>query len=181
MARQRGIPEAVALAIFKIESGGQAFGKDGRMIIRFEPHVFKYETDPRPKAQRTKPYQGQDIAVLRAGQAAEWDNFNRAAAIDKNAAMRSISMGAAQIMGFNHEMVGFPTVQAMFDAYAKSEEMQILGFFDFIKAKGLENAARTGNWTKFAIGYNGSGQQGYDTKMANYYAKFVKDGYQGIA
>jgi len=168
LAAQRGIPEAVALAIFKIESGGKAFGKDGRMIIRYEPHIFAKYSPTR-------------VEATRGGQAAEWDNFARASAVDPQAAKLSISMGAAQVMGFNHKMVGYPTVEAMFDALSKSEEAQIVSFFDFVKARGIENAARNGDWTAFARAYNGAGQQGYDTMIANNYADFVKKGYKGIA
>lgn len=169
IAKERGIPDAVALAIFKIESGGKGFGKDGKMVIRFEGHKFKLYSG------------GKEVAVVHAGQKSEWDNFNRAAAIDKEAAMKSISMGGAQIMGFNHKAVGFPTVQAMFDAYSTSEEAQIKGFFDFVKAANLEKAARTGDFLTFARGYNGKGQKGYDTKMQKLYAEFVKKGYGGVA
>lgn len=168
LAAERGIPEAVALAIFNIESGGQAFGKDGRMIIRFEPHIFRNYSG------------GKDVAVLRTGQAGEWDNYTRAAALDPEAAMKSISMGAAQIMGFNHKMVGFNTVKDMFDTFSASEPAQIKGFFDFVKAAGLESAARTGDFLTFARGYNGAGQQGYDTKMKRLYDQYVAQGFKGI-
>lgn len=169
LAAERGIPEAVALAIFTVESGGKGFGSDGRMVIRFEPHIFR------------KYSGGKDVAVLRAGQKAEWDNYARAAALDPEAAMKSISMGSAQIMGFNHKLVGFPTVQAMFDAYSTSEPAQIRGFFDFVKNTGLEEAARKGDWTTFARGYNGKGQRGYDDKMQAAYKQYVAKGFAGLA
>ena len=34
------IPPAVAAAIVQVESGGKAFGADGRLVIRFENHIF---------------------------------------------------------------------------------------------------------------------------------------------
>lgn len=168
LAKERGIPEAVALAIFKIESSGKGFGKDGKMIIRFEGHKFKEYSG------------GKEVGVVRAGQKAEWDNFARASAVDPKAAMMAISMGGAQIMGFNHKLVGFPDVKSMFDAYSTSEEAQIRGFFDFVKNAGLEKAARTGDWLTFARGYNGKGQKGYDVKMKKLYDELVKKGYGGI-
>jgi hypothetical protein len=167
LAKARNIPAAVALAIFRIESGGKAFGKDGRMIIRYEPHIFAKYSPTR-------------VEATRGGQAAEWDNFARASAVDPHAAKLSISMGAAQVMGFNFKMVGFPTVEAMFDALSKSEDAQIVSFFDFVKNRGIEEAARKGDWTTFARAYNGAGQQGYDTMISSNYAKFVKEGYEGI-
>ena len=168
IAAQRGIPAAVALAVFDIESSGAGFAKDGKMIIRYEPHIFK-------------KYAGVDVPASRGGQAAEWANFAKASALDPEAAIKAISMGIAQIMGFNYKMVGFDSPQAMFNALSSSEASQILAFFGFIKSAKLEDAARTGQWTYFANHYNGAGQKGYDTKLADRYAHYVDRGYAGIA
>jgi hypothetical protein len=178
-AKKWGIPPAVALAIADVESGGSSgFAKDGRMIIRFEPHIFdNYNQTP--------------VETKRGGQSAEWGNYERAAKIDTTAAKKSISMGMFQVMGFNHKVVGFPTVDAMFDAYSKSQDAQILGFFEFCsKVSGderqggpqikLDKAAREGNFLAFARGYNGRGQKGYDVKMKKRYDYWVKKGYGGI-
>jgi hypothetical protein len=170
LATERGIPPAVALAILDIESSGRPFGSDGRMIIRFEPHHFK-------DANGNKI----PLEVKRGGQAGEWDTFTRAAAINPDAAMRAISMGEAQIMGFNHQMVGHPTVKSMFDAFNTSHQAQITGFFDFVKAAKLEDATRTGDWLRFACKYNGSGQRGYDAKIDARYQYWVKQGLPGLA
>lgn len=167
IAAERNIPPAVALAIFDIESGGAGFSK-GRMIIRYEPHIFRKRSG------------GQEVPAKRGGQTAEWDNFARASAVDPEAAMKSISMGMAQVMGFNHKLIGYATVKEMFDALSSGEVPQILSFFDFVKSVGLEDEARTGKWTAFARGYNGAGQKGYDTKMAARYKHYVDRGYAGI-
>lgn len=168
VAAQRNIPAAVALAVFDIESSGSGFAKDGRMIIRYEPHIFK-------------KYAGQEMPASRGGQAAEWANFAKASAIDPEAAIKAISMGLAQIMGFNYKMVGFDSPQAMFNALSSSEAAQIQAFFEFIKSAKIEDAARTGQWTAFAVKYNGAGQKGYDTKLAKRYQYYVDRGYAGIA
>lgn len=167
-AERYGIPPAVALAVFEIESGGAGFAKDGRMIIRYEPHIFAEYSDKTSSANR-------------AGQAAEWDNFDRASAIDPTAAMLAISMGGPQIMGFNFKTIGFDTVRDMFQAFSTSEEAQIDGFFAFCEKNGLIKAAQQGDWTAFARGYNGKGQVGYDTKMKQRHAAYVAKGYQGVA
>ena len=168
VAAQRGIPAAVALAVFDIESSGKGFASDGKMIIRYEPHIFK-------------KYTSVDVPAQRAGQAAEWANFAKASAVNQEAAIKSISMGIAQIMGFNYKWCGFDSPQAMFNAMSSSEAAQIVAFFDFIKSASLETAARTGQWTTFANHYNGPAQKGYDTKLANRYKYYVDRGYQGIA
>lgn len=168
IAAQRNIPAAVALAVFDIESGGAGFAKDGKMIIRYEPHIFK-------------KYAGQEMPASRGGQAAEWANFAKASAIDAEAAIKSISMGLAQVMGFNYKMIGYETPQAMFNALSSGEAAQILSFFDFVRAAKLEDEARAGQWTAFARKYNGPAQKGYDTKIAKRYQYYVDRGYAGIA
>jgi hypothetical protein len=181
------IPPAVALAIADVESsGGSGFGKDGRMIIRFEPHIFRAQT---------KAILGNTVEpplFKRGGQAEEWAMFNAAAAVNREAALKSISMGMFQTMGFNHKVVGYSTAEAMFEAYSADQKAQIAGFFDFCanvkgrEAKGapwikLDEAARKGMWLVFARGYNGEGQKGYDAQMKKRYEVWVKKGYKGIA
>jgi len=168
IAAARNIPPAVALAIMDIESGGAGFAKDGRMIIRYEPHIFR-------------KYGKGEVPAERGGQKAEWRNLEKASAVDHESALKSISMGMAQIMGFNYKMIGYKTVQDMYDALSKSEEAQILSFFDFIKSRGIEDEARAGKWTAFARAYNGAGQKGYDTKMEKRHQYYVDRGYKGVA
>jgi hypothetical protein len=185
-AEQYNIPPAVALAIADVESGGgSGFAKDGRMIIRFEPHIFR---------SQTKAILGDTIEpppLKRGGQAEEWAMFDAAVKLNREAALKSISMGMFQVMGFNHKVVGYPNVEAMFSAYSADQKAQIQGFFEFCtKVSGnesaggpnirLDEAARKGNFLAFARGYNGKGQQGYDTQMKKRYDVWVKKGYKGI-
>jgi hypothetical protein len=78
--------------------------------------------------------------------------------LDETAALLSISMGLAQIMGFNYSMIGFADVHAMFRAFEASIAHQIAGFFRFVEARRLVEAARSGDLRAFAAGYNGPGQ-----------------------
>jgi hypothetical protein len=66
-------------------------------------------------------------------------------------------MGAPQIMGFNHQMIGYTAVQEMFEAFQRSERAQLLGLFRFIQARSLINAIRERDFFAFAAGYNGTG------------------------
>lgn len=186
------IPPAVALAIADVESGGSSgFSKKGRMIIRFEPHHFKASPDFEKVIPMPPQFYKADGKIKRGGQDQEWALLEAAMAIDRVAALRAISMGMFQIMGFNHKTVGYPTVEAMFQAYSTDAEAQLRGFFDFCaKTYGnehkdgptmrLDKAARIGNFLIFARGYNGKGQKGYDVKMKNRYDYWVKKGYAGI-
>lgn len=154
-AGQIGIPESVAAAILAIESSGNGFAKDGRIIIRYEPHIFER-------------YTGIKVPAKRGGQSAEYANLAKAIAVNENAAYLSISMGIGQIMGFNHKIVGYSSPKKMFEAFSVSIEPQIAAMFRFIaNKKSMLEAAREGDFARFAHSYNGPGYRAnkYDTKM----------------
>ena len=62
---------------------------------------------------------------------AEWEVLTFARGMNEEAALSSISMGAPQVMGFNHGRVGFASALEMFEAFGRSEREQIFGLFDF--------------------------------------------------
>jgi hypothetical protein len=183
---------AVAVAVLAVESGGRAFGPDGRMLIRFENHIFFEEwgkLDPERFAQHFRfdldqPWQGhqwrpspdQAWRDFHGNQQAEWEVFNFARnTLNPMAALRSISMGAPQIMGFNHARAGYPSAEAMFTAFAGSAHAQIIGFFDFVNGdSGRLEALRRSDYMAFATSYNGSGQ-------APLYAALIQDAVQTFA
>jgi|GEM_PF-1811188 len=172
-----GIDPAIAVAVLMAESGGAAFGADGRMIIRFENHIFynqwgkdnqtrfaqhfafdpvvtwknhQWRPDPNAPWRTCHPTQG--------GQLLEWLVFDFARRLDESAAMLSISMGAPQIMGFNHRDIGYASVREMFNAFQSSDESQITGLFRFIEVKRAVAAIQQGDLRRFATIYNGAGQ-----------------------
>jgi hypothetical protein len=175
LAVKLGIDPAVTVAILAVESGGNAFGPDGRMIIRFENHLFAHywgKQNPDRFAQhftysRERTWEGhtwradsnQPFQEFHGNQAAEWAVLNFAASLNDTAAKFSISMGLPQIMGFNHQRIGYANVQDMFKAFQSDERNHVLGMFDFIKADAnMLQALRNNDYTTFAAGYNGPGQ-----------------------
>lgn len=161
-AARLGIETAVAAAVMSVESGGEGF-RNGKMVIRFEKHIFRDLT-------------GHNVWVRHTGrQADEYDAFQRAVAINKEAAHDSISMGAAQVMGFNAERIGYSSATEMFEDFMNSETAQLKGMFEFIRtSRGLMRAARNKDWASFAYLYNGPGYaaNAYDSKMAAAYSAF---------
>jgi hypothetical protein len=174
------IDPAVAVAVLAVESGGRGFGPDGRMIIRFENHVFwNYWGQHNPKVfnkhftfdpsvrwlghkWREKP-KGKDWVTMHVrDQSVEWRVFEFASRLNRTAARLSISMGGPQIMGFNYSVIGFNNVHEMFDTFSGSERNQVIGFFEFIKGRSTPsariNALRNLDFVEFARLYNGSGQ-----------------------
>lgn len=189
LAQVLDIDPAVAIGVLAIESGGQAHAADGRMTIRFENHIFFEEwgkQDPERFAQHFRfdlenPWRGHQWRPdpnsgwrdFHGDQQAEWAVFEFARTqLNAAAALRSISMGVPQIMGFNHESVGFSGPDAMFAEFSASVQAQIIGFFDFVNADPTRlDALRRGDSLAFATSYNGDGQ-------AALYAALIQDAVQ---
>jgi hypothetical protein len=176
LAEQRGIEPAVALAILDIESGGAGFSsKTGKVIIRYEPHVFK---------KYMKNLRGKTVSVpaKRGGQSAEYENLAKASAIDPEIALQSISMGMPQIMGFNFKWGKYKNVFDMWKDFHRNEGAHIRAYFrhmdNYLKPNKLTNYAKNKDFTNFARYYNGAGGVGtYDKKMEKRYKYWVKKGY----
>lgn len=181
LSHRLGIDPAYAVAVLCVESGGQGYGPDGRVIIRFENHIMRRylpaarqsEFDSYFRATGDQPWLGhtfrestsQPWTAFHGSQALEWRAYGVACAIDADAASRSISMGLPQVMGFNHALVGYPTPQAMLAFMGADVRFQLLALFDFVagaKGQGPALAAlRRDDFDGFATLYNGPGQARY--------------------
>lgn len=166
------IDPRVAQAILQIESGGRTHGINGLPIIRFEAHVFKqmlgndalwaqhFRVDPATpwarqewRSHKDKPW----MDMHPGDQGTEWAAYEFARSINPEAAAKSISMGAGQIMGFHHARIGYPSAQAMLQAF-NSGPMQTIGFINFfLSDPALFEAVRNKDWRTIAKLYNGAG------------------------
>ncbi len=182
---------ATIVSVISVESGGHGF-MNGRLLIRFENHVFwlfwgknhpeefaKYFTfdkNNRREKHYFRPSPDADWEVCHTGQDMEWKVLEFAAKLDKEAALKSISMGAPQIMGFNHKIIGYDTVEEMFEKFKKDIRYHILALFDFCKAKPERiRYLQTHNFYKFAYEYNGpTNPKAYEQRLKKYYRLFVK-------
>ena len=186
------IDPAEAAAILCVESTGRGFDKNGKMIIRFENHVFwKYWGKSHPsdfsahfKFDPRRPWRGHKfrrslkgkwVSSHRKGQPGEWKAFELARSRHRRFAVYSISMGMPQIMGFNHQTIGYKSVQKMFDSFAGSERNQVVGLFDFIKGASSKMipALRREDFLTFARLYNGPGRAAvYADRLKKYRREF---------
>ena len=151
LSKQFGI-EAAALASFIItETGGKGFDdKTGKILIQFEPSWYRKNAPFAPSGK----WSVNKVDV----QAREWEAFNDAFAKNKEAALKSTSIGLGQIMGFHYKRLGFKTVGEMWDHAKKSLENQVWQICKFIETdKELKKAIVAKNWHKIASIYNGSG------------------------
>lgn len=194
LAEHHHIDVGCAVAVLCVESAGKGFEQDNqnRLIIRFENHKFweywgKRQTttfNRHFKYSPNKPWLGHYWRSVEAdpweqfhgNQAMEWRVLDFARRLDDTAALKSISMGAPQIMGFHHARLGFASVQDMFEKFSADIRYQILGFFDFLNAsQSMVPALRELDFVKFAGAYNGSGQKDkYGAWIQAHYDAFRK-------
>ena len=189
-----GIDKAVAVAVIAVESGGSGMGPDGRLIIRFENHLFWtfwgktnpagynqyfiFDQNTSWKGHQYHPQPNGPWLDVHQNQNSEWAAFNLASTIDAMAAKKSISMGLTQIMGFNNRAIGYASPDAMFAAFAASEKFQLLGFFNFVKNDSRQiSALQNRDYVSFAKIYNGPGQPDFYGGLI----KGVVDGFGTLA
>jgi len=170
LAVANGYEYAALKALIGVESGGQGFATDGKIIIQFEPHWFK----------RKSPYTPSGLWSVNKvdRQAAEWLAFNDAYAKDASAAMESTSIGMMQVMGFHWKDLGFANVGVMWDYAKENEANQVDIAIRFIKRNAkLDKALKNKDWATVAFYYNGAGYKkfNYDTRLAAEYKKHINN------
>ncbi len=178
------------VAVLNVESSGMGFAKDGRLIIRLENHKFwkywgqhnseafhshfKYRSDKVWRGHQFRPNENAEWEKMHVSQTHEWKVLDFARSLDDTAALKSISMGAPQIMGFHYKTIGYDSVQALFEKFNQDIRYQIFGLFDFFD-EGMLAALKGRNFVGFAGGYNGSGKaEEYGSKIENQFNIFQR-------
>lgn len=174
-AKRLKVEVAAIKAVASVESAGNGFLSDGRCILLFERHHFARLT--RNKFNADFPQISSKTPGGYYGMAKEYQRFNAAFALDPDAAMKSSSWGKFQILGSNHAVCGYATVDKFVDAQRESEAKQLDAFCGFVEGNNLTSKLRNLDWAGFARGYNGPAykKNSYDTKMAAAYRKFAKE------
>ena len=196
LATLLGCPVNGVVATLTAESGGTTFGPDGKMIIRFEVHIFWSrwgQNNPDAFNQyftfdRSSPANGWKGHMFRPNASSPWQGFHGnqaleyqvltiARALDDTAALSSISMGAPQVMGFNFRRLGYDSVQSMFYQFSRSANAQLLAMFDFVRGTSSSSPAidalKNRDYLTFANIYNGpANAQAYSTIISNNVAAF---------
>ncbi len=162
---------AAVKAVTEVESAGAGFLPSGKPKILFEGHWFYKYTGGKHGVSNVsypkwiKKHYAED----------QHARLDKAAKLDRNAALMSASWGIFQIMGGNYRKAGFSTLQAFVNAMYKDEASQLLAFCNFVKNSGLQDELQRKDWVGFAFGYNGAGYKSnnYDTKLAKAYKKYA--------
>ena len=178
LADEMGIDPGLALAAAAVDVGLRGFGNEGRLLIRFENHIF-YEKwgrhDPgrflqhfhfnadRPWADHS--WRAAVDAPWRrchGRQEDEWAAFELGRVLDDIAAKESIAMGASRILGLLYPEIGYSSVDQMYLSFSADEGTQLTAFFDLIRgptgrSRRME-ALRRGDFYTFAALHNGTDQ-----------------------
>jgi hypothetical protein len=147
--------------------------------ILFEAHIFDRETGGRFRRVHPNISSATWNRALYVGGQGEWNRLHRAMQLDRVAALRSASVGRYQIMGFNHKLAGFDTVEAYWVAMKTSEVHHLEAFVSYIINAKLGDELRQisnvhADCIPFARGYNGSGyaKNSYHVKIARAHKKW---------
>ncbi len=176
IARSIGVGEDEVRAVVEVETRGGGFDNLGRPKMLFEPHVFYREV---PVILRARALE-RGLAYSRWGTkpypADSYPHLQQAILLDREAALRSASWGAGQIMGFNCRAAGYSSASMMVSAFLDDEEAHLQAMVEFIASEHLDDDLRRHDWSGFARGYNGAGyaKNGYHTKLAAAFSKWSK-------
>lgn len=149
--------------------------------ILFEAKWFDTFTDGKYRTSHPNLSSRTWNKALYIGGPAEWERLWKAIALDKEAALKSASVGTFQIMGFNYKLAGFDNVQAFWDAHMQGgAKAHLEAFLSFLIEGGHAKALAlvTGNadtCRAIASRYNGAGyaSNNYHIKIAKAYIKYL--------
>lgn len=176
-------------AFMDVETSGTGFDAKGRPKILFEPHVFYRNLSGAKRARAVK----EGLAYPKWGEKPyprdSYPRLVKAMAIDETAALKAASWGLGQVLGENHEMVGYDTPQAMVRAFMEDEAAHLDAMVSFLvsakidgemrKLAALTRKTTAADCEKIVSVYNGPGykKNRYHIKMAAAHNKWraIKD------
>jgi hypothetical protein len=171
--------EDVRAGILDLDGPGGFIDCPNLPKILFEAHKFSYYTGG--KYDKTNPTLSSKSwnRSLYAGGQAEWERLYWAMRLDKDAALKSASVGRYQIMGFNYALAGYSTVVEFWESMKENEGNHLDAFVQYVKNAGLLGALRQisnvhADCIPFARGYNGKGYEAnnYHVKLARAHKKW---------
>jgi len=183
-AESLGVPIAAIRSVYITETGGNAYYSDGKLKILFERHYFHKSTNgkfAKSNSDLSNPVRG---GYGKYSQ--QHPKFEKAKALDEEAAYFSTSFTGFQIMGANYKDAGdFKSAKEFGDAMLNgSEDDHLNAFVSYVKNNSsLHKNLKKQDWTKFAEGYNGPAYKDndYDTKMKNNYEKLKDNPLEGLS
>jgi hypothetical protein len=169
----------VRFAVLNLDGPGGFIDGPNLPKILFEAHHFDRLTGGKYRKSHPNLSSAKWNRALYVGGQGEWERLYRAMQLDRSAALQSASWGRYQIMGFNHKLAGYGTVEAFVEAMMRSERDHLEAFVTYVINAGLADELRRistvhADCIPFARGYNGSGYaaNSYHVKLARAFKKW---------
>ena len=166
---------AIIMAVASVESAGSGFLKSGAPKILFEAHQFykRVPVECNDKTICVKTW-AEGKKLYKYGEA-EYTRLALAMSYDAESALMSASWGKFQIMGFNHELCDYESVDKYVRDMFISEKKHLDAFLSFIVNTGILKPMRDKDWNAFAKKYNGFRykENKYDEKLEKAYLRYV--------
>ena len=181
-AERLGLQPAALLSVIEVESAGRMFSTvngQSEPLIRFEGHWFDRRLNGPAKARaRLQGIASEKAGVVKnpASQTGRWALLEKAARIDRQAALESTSWGIGQVMGGHWKWLGYASVEDLVAEARSGAIGQLRLMLRYIEKSGLVSALSRQDWKRFALGYNGPDaiRQGYDRKLAEAFMRWKR-------
>jgi hypothetical protein len=173
-AKILGTGVAEIKTVTTVESKGEGFLHNGRVVIRFEPHKFHKFTGGRFGQSHPQLSYPSFRPGYPKSKKHSCDLYDEAKKLNTYAARLSTSYGLFQIMGFNFGKCGCKSLTEFVARMRKSEKEQLKLFCNFLINEGLVEQLRRHDWAGFAKAYNGQDYRTnqYDTKLGMTFASY---------
>lgn len=163
IAKELDCEIAAIKAIVKNETKNQAFLGNGLPSILFERHIFHEITKPKTGVHPFEKFPDickPTVGGWGASGIYQYERLVKAAKLDRDAAIRSCSWGAFQVIAKPYQKLGFDTPSSLANECMTSMDGQIKLFIGFMRQRDKEVSIlkhlRNKDWEKVASGYNGS-------------------------
>jgi len=156
---------AMIAAFIDVEAGGTGYYANNMLKVLPEPHwLYRLlPTGQRNKALMLglaiKSWSRSTYRRMFPTAMSRYDYLNDVASRwGKEIAVDTASWGAGQVMGFNAEKCGYGSAVEMYDAFAGSEDEQIIAIVKYLIRSGGRDELQREDCQGLARIYNGSGQ-----------------------
>jgi len=187
------IEPGVALAVAAADLNPEGVDESGRLLIRFENHIFfqlwgersldafhryfRFDLRYPWLDHRWRPDINLPWRECHLSQDDEWEVFAFASSLDETGALLATVMGAPRLLGALHGEAGHLSPDQMMEDFSGGENNQIIGFFDFLGGPGGNSrrmaALRTLDFHTFAALHRGVDHAGtYGTTLRRLYDAF---------
>jgi hypothetical protein len=185
-AQLLGCKVAAIKAVAHQESGGAGFFKNGKVVIKYEGHIFHHFTEGRfDKTNPTLSYPAWTEQYSPLNSIDQYVRFDEAYRLDPKAAMMATSWGMFQIMGENFSSCGVKNIDEFVSDMHIGESYHLQLFCQYLKTQGLakylvgmaEPGMALVYAASFARRYNGNGFQKnhYDVNIAALFSKYSQE------